>query len=42
MHNDAEKFFETGGEINNQILKFHILYDVDIIAKEINIRKDCQ
>lgn len=42
MHNDAETFFNTWWEINKHILKFHILYDVEIIWQEQNYKTDYQ
>jgi len=42
IHSEAESFFDNWGKINHQILKFHTLYNVDILSKEEKIIKDVQ
>lgn len=39
VHGDAEAFFDGNSSvIHNQIMKFHILHDVEILEKERNVR----
>jgi len=43
IHKDSEDFFDGNWtEIHKQIMKFHSLYDIEIIQQEENITKDIQ
>lgn len=42
IHDKAESFFDNGWEINHQILKFHVLYNIHIVWKEVKVVKDIQ